>query len=562
MQLARPDTLQSKTTNIPLSTTGDEIQRHESSSRRAGLSYPAESLPRSNDNPQSRTGTSSGKSLRRLLTCSLSLQVTIEGLSDKLLLKIFCDYLNASPRSWPRLVHTCRKWRRIVLASEQDLHLPLVCTHGTPELKFLDHWPNLPIVVQYGGSLELDPLAPEDEVNIMTALNQSDRVHSISLTVTSSLLEKLNAIKRPFSKLEGLILLSRDSAQVTLPSAFGWGTRLRRLHLIRIVFSALPLLLYSSKNLVDLKLHEVPNPWLFSPEALTDALSGMVQLRSLSLHFLPTTAHICVTMPSRTRIVFPVLTRLDFRGITKYLEDLVARIDTPRLGDIEVTFFNESILDFSKLGEFIDRIEIHKSHRRADILSSERAISISLTQSGAPTCLTFQLLCEPLALQLSTMSQLSITFSTLLIDVKDLRVNATRQSREGDDLDSERWLECITSFTGVKWFHIAGNILIDIVRALQQPDKRRKNVLPSLKTLYLPQPGPRQARLREMVVSFMVLRRLSGHPIEVEYGRPCELHGTLAGKMHAQCYNHSLTRLKGILCLTSSRSRCSMMTSF
>jgi hypothetical protein len=491
--------------------------------------------------------------------------VTIEDLPDKLLLKIFCDYLNASPRSWPRLVHTCRKWRRIALASEQDLNLPLVCTHGTPVLKSLDCWPNLPIIVQYGGSLELDPPAPEDEVNIMTAFNQSDRVHSISLTVTSSLLEKLNAIKRPFSKLEDLILLSRDRAQVTLPSAFGWGTRLRRLHLIRIVFSALPLLLYSSKNLVDLMLHEVPNPWLFSPEALTDALSGMVQLRSLSLHFLPTTAHICVTIPSRKRIVFPVLTRLDFRGIAKYLEDLVARIDTPRLGDIELTFFNESILDFSKLSEFIDCIEIHKSHRRADILSSERAISISLTQPGALTCLTLQLLCKPLALQLSTMSQLCITFSALLTDVKDLRISATRQSREGDSLDSERWLESITSFTAVKWFHIAGNILIDIVRALQQQDKRRKTVLPSLKTLYLPQPGSRQARLREMVVSFMVLRRLSGHPIEVEYGRPRpigELHGTPAGKTHAQCYNHSLTRLKGVLFLTRSRSRCSTTTSF
>jgi hypothetical protein len=565
MHLARPGTLQSKMINLPLSTPGDEI---ESSSGRAGPTFPTESLPRSNDNPQSRTGTSSSKCLRHLLTCSVSLQVTIEGLPDGLLLKIFCDYLNASPRLWPRLVHTCRKWRRIVLASEQDLHLPLVCTHGTPVLKYLGYWPNLPIIVQYGGSLELDPPAPEDEVNIMAALNQSDRVHSISLTVTSSLLENLNAIKRPFSELQDFVLLSRDSPQVTLPSAFGWGTRLRRLHLTRIVFSALPLLLYSSRNLVDLKLHEVPNPWLFSPEALTDALCETAQLRSLSLHFLPTTDHIGVTIPPQKRVVFPALTHLDFRGIAKYLGDFVARIDTPRLGDFEVTFFNEPILDFSKLSEFIDRIEIQKSHRRADILSSERVISISLTQPGTPACLTFQLLCEPLAWQLSTMSRLCIPLSSLLIDVKDLHFSVMRQSREGDhDFDSERWLESITSFTGVKWFHITGNILIDIVRALQQPDRRHKTVLPSLQTLYLPQPGPRQARLREMVVSFMVLRRLSGHPIEVEYGQPepCpigELHRTLAGKTHTQCYNHSLTCLKGVLFLTRSRSRCSTTTSF
>ena len=135
------------------------------------------------------------------------------------------------------------------------------------------------------GISALDPPAPEDEDNIMAALKQSDRVSSISLTVTTSLLDKLYAIERPFSELEDLVLLSRDSVQLTLPSTFRWGPRLRRLHLTRIAFPALLQLLHSSRNLVDLQLHEVLNPWYFSPEALTNALSGMAQLQSLSLHF-------------------------------------------------------------------------------------------------------------------------------------------------------------------------------------------------------------------------------------------------------------------------------------
>ncbi|KAN0126217.1 hypothetical protein V8E53_015262 [Lactarius tabidus] len=65
-----------------------------------------------------------------------------------------------------------------------------VCTHATPilkiKLKILDHWPALPIVVQYGGLPGHNPPAPEDEDNIMAALKQSDRVASISRTVTSS----------------------------------------------------------------------------------------------------------------------------------------------------------------------------------------------------------------------------------------------------------------------------------------------------------------------------------------------------------------------------------------
>jgi hypothetical protein len=144
-------------------------------------------------------------------------------LSNEVLLKIFRYYLDACPRFWPRLVHICRKWRQIVFESQQALHLRLFCTHGTPVLKTLDCWPALPIVVHYGGAPALHPPAPKDEDNIMAALKHSDRVSSISLTVTSSLLEKLSAIERPFSELEDLVLLSRDSVRLTLPNAFRWG---------------------------------------------------------------------------------------------------------------------------------------------------------------------------------------------------------------------------------------------------------------------------------------------------------------------------------------------------
>ncbi len=67
------------------------------------------------------------------------------------------------------------------------------------------------------------PPAPEDEDNIMVALEQSDHVYSIHLTISSSLLKKLSTISEPFLELEDLFLLSHleDNVQLTLPSAFG-----------------------------------------------------------------------------------------------------------------------------------------------------------------------------------------------------------------------------------------------------------------------------------------------------------------------------------------------------
>jgi hypothetical protein len=177
-----------------------------------------------------------------VLTFSFYRQGTIMRLSDDVLLEIFRYYLGPSPRFRPTLVHVCCKWRHIVFASPQALHLRLFCTPSTPVLKTLDSWPMaaLPIVMEYGGSQALGSPAPEDDFNIITALKQSHRVSSISLTVTISLLEKLCTIRRPFVELEDLILLSRESIPLTLPRTFLWGPRLCRLHLTRIV--GLPLL--------------------------------------------------------------------------------------------------------------------------------------------------------------------------------------------------------------------------------------------------------------------------------------------------------------------------------
>jgi hypothetical protein len=445
-------------------------------------------------------------------------------------------------------VHICRRWRRIVLASQQALHIQLFLTLGTPVLKTLDCWPALPIVVQYGGSTALDQPAPEDGDNIVAALKQSDRVSSISLTVTSSLLDKLSAIERPFSQLEDLVLLSQDSVPLTLPNAFRWGSRLRSLHLTGITFPSPLRLLYSSRNLVDLQLHEL-YPQHFSQETLTNALSGMAQLRSLSLHFVFTTDYIGVLSPSSgKRLVLPALTRLKFRGITKYLEGLVARIDAPRLGDIEVTFLNEHNFDLSELSGFIDRIEMHKLHRRAHFLFSELAVCISLVQlGGAPTCIKLQVFCEQLSEQLYSMARICIDFSAVLSNVEDLRISVTRQSNWGDVMG---WLMLINSFTGVKWLYVSENISTDIVTALQVPNRWGKTPLPALHRLFISisesQPGPRPVHLSEANASFMTSRRLSGHHIRVEYEllrHIDDLHGT--GTSHVQCQHHySLIRLK------------------
>jgi hypothetical protein len=438
------------------------------------------------------------------------------------LLNIFRYYLDASPRLWPRLTHICPKWRHIVFSSQRALNLRLFCTHGTPVLKTLDCWPTLPIVVQYGGLRAPCPPATEDEDNIVAALMQSDRVSSIRLTVASSLLEKLSAIERPFSELEELVLLSRDSVPLTLPSAFRWGLRLRTLHLTRAAIPTLPDLLSPCAGLVDLQLHKIPKLGYFSPHAFANALSRMTYLQSLSLHFLSSTLsrnYRGLPPHSDELVVLPTLTCFKYRGTGKYLDSFVARIDAPHLGDIDIKFFSEPRMVALQLARFINRIETRKSHRRADILSSQHAISISFIQPEAPLRLELQISCKVLSRQLSYMAQICIGLSSFLLGVEHLCISVKRTKSGQDDSDREEWLKLTRPFIGTKWVHVAGEHSTNLVLALQHSQIRRETVLPALCKLCIREPERPYKPLRDAVVSFTHSRRLSGHIIVVEYER-------------------------------------------
>jgi hypothetical protein len=422
-----------------------------------------------------------------------------------------------------------------------------------PLPKTLDCWPTLPVVIQYGGSPALDPPAPEDEDNITGAL-KSGRVSSISLTITIPLLEKISTISEPFLKLEELVLLSQDNAQVTLPSTFRWGPRLRTLHFTRITFPMLPQLLLSSKDLVDLQLHEVLDPWHISPDTLVSALSVMTQLQSLSLHLSSTANYIASPLPFGECAILPALTRLNYRGINAYFEGLVARIDAPGLKEIEITFFNKRIVGASKLSEFIDRIDMQRSHRRADILSAEHCISISLTLPGALTFVKVQVLCDTLNGQVYSMAQICRHLSTFIFKVEDLRINVLPISSRQDGVDRGRWLDLLDSFAGVKWFHLAGVLSRDIALALKLSERwGETSVLPALHKLCIPNPEPQDAALREAVVSLMYSRGLSGRFLAMEHCR--------TGTMRVQWRYYELTCLEQNLFLRGPRWRFFQKTS-
>jgi hypothetical protein len=443
--------------------------------------------------------------------------VTIGSFSYEVLLNIFRYYLNASPQYWPRLVHICRKWRRIVFDSQRALHLRLFCTRGMPVLKALDCWPALRIVVHHGARRASAPypLAPEDEDNVVAALKHSDRVSSISLAVTSSLLEKLSTIERPFSELESLVLRPQVGTWMTLPSTFRWGRRLRALRLTKLNIPALPELLSLSTSLLELRLLKIPQ--YFSLDTFAHALSGMTQLRTLSLQFrsfTPCPDSLGLLPQSRERAVLPALTRLKYQGTSEYLDNLMARIDAPCLNVVQITFFCRSLMRALQLGRFIDRIQAQNS--RAEILFSARAITITFTPPENPKRLELQVSGDSLPQQLSCMAQILKTSPAFLLGVGHLCIRELHPSSAPDYIDRTRWWELFRTFRGIKWVQIvAGQHSRNIVLALRL--RKCEAAFPALHKLCIGGPLRDCSPFRKAVESFIHSRRLSGHNIGVEY---------------------------------------------
>ncbi|KAI0253439.1 hypothetical protein BJV78DRAFT_210097 [Lactifluus subvellereus] len=455
-------------------------------------------------------------------------------LPDNVLLEIFDFYRAASveswdsPWKWDTLVHVCRRWRHVVFSSPRRLDLQLLCTHGTPVRRTLDRWPSLPIVIKYWSNLKFRPPAPEDEDNIIAALEHPDRVRWIQLAVTTSLFGKMVALMQiPFPALTFLSLWFDGEVAPPLPSSFldGSAPHLQDFSLIGIPFLALPNTLLSASDLGSLQLLEIPSAGYVSPEVIVTCLSALANLEMLCVEFRSSTSH---PSPGRMRLLplrraaLPTLIHLTFRGASEYLEDLVARIDAPLLSHVRITFFNQLVFQVPHLSQFISHTEIHKSLKLAEVdTSSTSGIIITFDQSlAAPSAtgpighLSVRISCRELDWQISSMAQICSQLSPLLSGLErlDVRADYLRLGWQ-DDIDSIDWLDLFRPFTAVEKLSVSGGLGPQVAVALEEvAGEMVMEVLPGLHTLHF-----ECSRKSASVEHFVAARHVSGHPVVVRY---------------------------------------------
>jgi len=452
--------------------------------------------------------------------------ITANVLPDNVLLELFVFCLRRahdSPLScmleWHRLAHVCRRWRQVIFASPRRLDLQLLCTHGTPVRKNLGFWPTFPIVIDYHVYWNPESgrsFLPDDEDNVMAALEHPDRLRCVKLTLPGPLLAKVAAVMRePFPTLTLLRLSSEDMDLSIVPNSFLGRTApcLQEIYLEGIPFPTLPTLLLSASDLVNLQLHNIPKIGYISPEAMVTGLTALTRLETLSIRFQSSFFRSNRT-PPLPRVILPSLTVFGFRGNSEYVEALVARIDAPRLVFSRITYFNQLIFQVPQLSRFISRAEnlglAPFRHAQVGLRGSNVYINFVCGQGATlKSYLFLQVSCQGLDWQVSSMAQILSQSSAILSNVAHLSIHAQRL-RPGwkNDLDHADWLDLLRPFTVVETLLVSRQLTSHVALAFQgATTMTAAEVLPALYLLCL------EGQPAASVCKFAALRRHSGRPV-------------------------------------------------
>ena len=458
-------------------------------------------------------------------------RVTINILSDDVLLCIFYFVQFAVNRLWRltwwhRLVHVCRRWRFIIFESPNTLNLKIISTPWTPA-QLLGIWPPLPILITNTLANTID--RPLFHYHFDAAIMHRNRVCEIDLCLSRSKLQQMvSMMQEQFPALIHLELMSscRGHRIPALPDGFlcGSAPRLQSLTLISIPFPALPKLLLSTTDLVDLTLWDIPHSGYISPEVIVPHLAMLANLESLIIEFpsflsRPDTESRRPPLPTRT--ILPALTLFEFKGVNKYLEDFVARIDAPLLDSIGITFkfFHRSIFDIPVLAQFIRRTRRFQALNEAHVDLNSHGILVE----SPPQMWTFdplsglRIVYEDYMWQLSSVAQVLTSLIPSIYVVEHLYISGCEDlvSRWRDDIEITQWREIFHPFNSLKNLYVNKALAQRIAPTLQElVGENVTAALPALETLFLENLHELEP-FRDIIEQSVAARRLLGHHIAV-----------------------------------------------
>jgi hypothetical protein len=398
----------------------------------------------------------------------------------------------------------------------------------------LDIWPELPLYIS-----NHDHLSDDSTDDVVAALRLNHRVSGIRLEGVpdsgwGTFWPPLKG--HPFPVLTHLWINPFVPIKFSRSLLLGGSApRLQEINFSLVAFSALPTLLLSATNLVILRYDLVPRGGYISPQAMVNALSALVRLRSLSLTFRrflpPLDRAIKIPSPHHMRTLLPALRHLSFQGFSEYMEVLVAHTDAPLLECVDLTLFHQEVLEISELAKFIrrsdklllaDRAEVTYDHEFISItLAEERSLLVKRNPSICHKSLWLALECHQWDFRPSYLAHFCASCLPTISNFKILCIRGPTGNADhtwwrviDDDVDVP-WLEVLRLFNTVKHLCLFDNFAYWVAQGLTGlPAEWVTEVLPAMDAVFIESLDPSGPAM-EAISEFAKARQLSGHPVSI-----------------------------------------------
>ena len=250
---------------------------------------------------------------------------------------------------------------------------------------------------------------------------------------------------------------------------------------------------------------------------MVTCLSVLSNLETLRLEFQSSASRPdrgCLSLPPPKRSILPALTIFRFEGVTEYLEELVAYIDTPQLIQMDISFFNEIKFDCPRLAQYINCTptlgEVDGAHVKLGditgvVLGSQKS-GYSFGLGNLRIFISYLSTCRELNRELSSIEQVCNSSLPLLSMVEDLYIEHRYWIRyDAIRITPSLWLALLLLSTSVKNLYLAKAFAPGIADALQElVETRITGVLPSLQNISVE--GPELSRSFQEKLDISLLR--------------------------------------------------------
>jgi hypothetical protein len=242
-------------------------------------------------------------------------------------------------------------------------------------------------------------------------------------------------------------------------------------------------------------------------------LQSLPQLKDLYIGF-----SIPIPRPSTERellgeqgapVTLPSLKYLQFKGVSAYLESLVAQIRAPILEQLGITLFYQIALALPHLAYLINITEAFKLPSAAvDFYRNE--VDVTAAHHGSEWGpFFFCVICKPLDWRIDCAAQICHGLIPALSCVEHLKLRNHREvptELQNGTIDSATWHDLLRSFIGVKELYIDKRLLEELSRALQVDEVGSDpGFLPNLRSIHAAD---------NLFTSFIDTRRVVDRPVQ------------------------------------------------